>query len=340
MITLAELARHIGADLNGDAQCVITGINTLDKATSTEVAFVARAEFLKMLPTSEAGAVILTRNDAETADYSGNLLTVANPYLAYAQASSLFDTFFHDRHAEIHPSACVADGVVLESGVEVGANVVIEAGVVVGANSNIGPGCFIGRGSCLGTDTLLHANVSVYHGVTMGSGCKVHSGTVIGSDGFGFAPSPEGWTKIHQLGGVVIGDRVEIGANTAIDRGALGDTRIADGVIIDNLVHIAHNVEIGENTAIAGCCGFAGSTKVGANCTFAGQVGVTGHIEICDNAHFLGKAMVTNSVTEPGTYASGIPLAPVKKWRKNAVRFGQLDELSRQLQRLVKKLGE
>lgn len=340
MITLGELSAHIGATLEGDAQCVVSGINTLDKATSDQVAFVARPEFLDLVSSSNACAIIMSQADAEATGYCGNRLLVDAPYLAYARSTRLFEPFLQNRQARIHPAATVADGVTLGENVEIGANAVIESGARIGTGSIVGPGSFIGRNSHLGDRCLVHANVSIYHGVTLGNDCVIHSGTTIGSDGFGFSPSPDGWVKIHQLGGVVIGNRVEIGANTAIDRGALGDTTIADGVIIDNQVHIAHNVSIGENTAIAGCCGFAGSTKVGANCTFAGQVGVTGHIEICDNAHFLGKAMVTNSVTEPGTYSSGIPLSPVKKWRKNAVRFGQLDDLARQLSRLVKKLGD
>ncbi|WP_317931887.1 UDP-3-O-(3-hydroxymyristoyl)glucosamine N-acyltransferase [Halioxenophilus sp. WMMB6] len=340
MISLSELANQIGAELRGDELYAVSGLNTPDQATAAQVAFVARAEFLPQLAGTKAGAVILTQAGAEASGFQGNCLLVDDPYLAYAKASRLFDHHFHRRGAGVHASAVVADGVVLGSDVQIGANAVVESGAVIESGVVIGPGCFIGADTKIGADTLLHANVTIYHQVELGKACVIHSGTVLGSDGFGFAPSPAGWVKIHQLGRVIVGDRVEIGANTAIDRGALGDTVIADGVIIDNLVHIAHNVAVGNNTAIAGCCGFAGSTKIGANCTFAGQVGVTGHIEITDNAHFMGKAMVTNSVTEPGVYASGIPLAPVKKWRKNAVRFGQLDELARLLSRLAKKLGE
>jgi len=203
--------------------------------------------------------------------------------------------------------------------------VVLQAGVYIGQNSRIGRGSHI------------YPNVVVYHDVHMGEECIIHSQTALGSDGFGYAPGPGGWEKICQLGGVRIGDRVEIGASTAIDRGALGNTSIADGVIIDNQVHIAHNCSIGKNTAIAACCGVAGSTKIGANCTFAGMVGVVGHIEICDGVHFSGKTLVTKSVTEPGSYSSGIPMSKSQDWRKNAVRFSQLDAIQRRLSKLEKQ---
>ena len=345
MIALGELVQQLGATLIGDPEFSVAGINTLAEAGASELAFVARAKFLPQVATSRAGVLMVSKTMADDqqfkdAGFSGHILIVDDPYLGYAQASSRFDAFFNDRPGQVHPSASIAEGVVIPNTTMVAANVVIESGAQIGAHCKIGPGCFIGAGSKLGDGTLLHANVSLYHGVSLGLSCVVHSGTVIGSDGFGFAPSSAGWQKIHQLGGVKVGDRVEIGSNTAIDRGALGDTVICDGVIIDNLVHIAHNVRIGKNTAIAGCCGFAGSTTVGENCTFAGQVGVTGHIQIVDNCHFLGKAMVTNSVTEPGTYGSGVPMQSVKKWRRNMVRFSQLDDLSRTVNKLVKKLSD
>jgi len=340
LITLVELADAIGAKLKGDAGFQVAGIASPKDATSQQITFVARSEFLSSLADTQAGAVITTEQFNEQSSYNGHVLLADDPYLAYAKASRLFDANFADKAATIHPSACIAEGVSLGANVSIGANAVIESGCCIGDNALIGPGSFIGANSVVGQSTRIYANVSVYHSIEIGEHCIIHSGTVIGCDGFGFAPSSEGWVKIHQLGRVIIGNKVEIGGNCSIDRGALGDTVIADGVIIDNLVHMAHNVKIGRNTAIAGCCGFAGSTTVGENCTFAGQVGVNGHIEITDGAHFLGKAMVTNSVTEPGVYASGIPLSPVKKWRKNAVRFSQLDELARMINRLAKKLND
>lgn len=339
MISLQELADYLGADFEGDGSIAISGIAPLGSASSGQLSFIAKQKYAAELPSCQASALLISPELAEDSSYTGQLLVVADPYLAYAKASRLFDPFITRARADVHPRASVHEQAQLGENVEIGANAVIEADAVIADNCRIGAGCFVGHGARLGVGTILHANVCVYHGVTLGENCIVHSGTAIGSDGFGFAPTEQGWVKIHQIGGVTVGDCVEIGSNTSIDRGALDDTVIADGVIIDNLVHIAHNVKIGRNTAIAGCCGFAGSTTVGENCSFAGQVGVTGHIDICDNAHFLGKAMVTNSVTQPGVYSSGVPLSDVKTWRKNAARFRQLDQLARRVADLAKRIG-
>jgi len=214
---------------------------------------------------------------------------------------------------------------------------VIGEDAVIGEKTVINANVSIGARAKIGANGYLHPNVSIYHDVTIGSDCIVHSGAAIGSDGFGFAPSPDGYVKIYQLGTVVIGNRVEIGANTSIDRGALGDTEIHDGVKIDNLVHIAHNCVVGANTALAGQVGMAGTTKIGKGCTFGGQVGIAGHLEIVDDVHVTGKSMVTKKISEPGIYSSGTGFSDNKSWRKNAVRFNQLDELYKRLQRLEKK---
>jgi UDP-3-O-[3-hydroxymyristoyl] glucosamine N-acyltransferase len=240
----------------------------------------------------------------------------------------------------VHPSAMVDPTARLGRDVVVGPHASVAAEAILGDSVILEAGVRVGAGATVGEGSHLYGNVVLYHGVKLGSQCIVHANSTIGSDGFGFARGPEGWEKIHQLGSVVIGDRVEIGAGVTIDRGALGDTRIADGVIIDNQVHIAHNCEIGERTAIAGCVGFAGSTTVGADCTFAGQVGVSGHLRICDNVHFTGQARVTASISEPGTYASGTPLQPARQWGKNAVRFGQLQELAERVKALEAALDE
>jgi UDP-3-O-[3-hydroxymyristoyl] glucosamine N-acyltransferase len=204
-------------------------------------------------------------------------------------------------------------------------NVVIEAGVFIGSDVEIGEG------------TRLFPNVVIYHGVRVGSSCRVHANSTIGADGFGFARSPQGWERIAQLGGVVIGDRVDIGANTTVDRGALGNTILAPGVILDDQVHIGHNCEIGENTAIAGCVGIAGSTKIGANCTLAGQVGVAGHICICDDVHITGQGRVLRSINKSGTYSSGTHLSNHRTWARLGARFDQLEELNRRMTALEKK---
>jgi UDP-3-O-[3-hydroxymyristoyl] glucosamine N-acyltransferase len=264
------------------------------------------------------------------------LLRVKNPYLAYAQVSVLFDkkpactpgvhvSAVVDPSASIAVSACIGPNVVIEANVVVGDKTVIEAGSVIGDHTVIGKQCHI------------HRNVTVYHSVSMGDRVTIHSGAVIGADGFGFAPKPGGgWQKIHQLGSVSIGSDVDIGANTTIDRGALGDTVIADGVIIDNLVQIAHNVHIGKNTAIAGCVGIAGSASIGANCTLAGGVGLVGHITIADNVHITGMTMVTKSIQEAGSYSAGTPMTTTAEWKRNAVRFSQLDGMAKRLSDLEK----
>ncbi len=337
---LGKLAQSIGAAVEGDENIEITGIAPLATANKTQIAFIARKAFIDQLSTTSAAAVILTREVADGSEYVGNKLISDNPYLAYAKATRFFDPFPSKTEAFIHPSATVASSATIGERVYIGANTVIEDHVVVGDETQIGSGCFIGQGTTLGKNCLLHSNVSVYHGVDIGDRVILHSFVVIGADGFGFAPSSEGWVKIHQLGGVSVGDDVEIGSGTAVDRGALGDTVLEDGVKLDNHVHIAHNVSIGKNTAFAAMSGVAGSTKIGANCTVAGMVGFAGHLTIVDNAHFTGKTMVSSDVLEPGVYSSGVPLQPANVWRKNAIRLGKLDEYVRVLNRLAKKLND
>jgi UDP-3-O-[3-hydroxymyristoyl] glucosamine N-acyltransferase len=220
--------------------------------------------------------------------------------------------------------------------VKIGANAVIEAGAKLGDNVVIGPGCFVGKGAQLGANSRLWANVTIYHNVIMGSDCLVQANTVIGSDGFGYANDNGQWIKIPQLGSVVIGNRVEIGASTTIDRGALDNTILADGVIIDNQCQIAHNVEIGENTAMAACSVIAGSTIIGKNCSMAGLVGINGHISICDNVIFTGMSMVTKSISEPGVYSSGIPASGNREWRKNMVALRNITGLNQRVKALEK----
>lgn len=330
---LGELAEALGARLRGDASALVNGLAPIDLAQSEQLTFLSSKAFRASLATTGAGAVILREEDAQ--HFTGNALIVADPYLAFAKASAIFDTR-PARTPGIHPTAVVASSAKVAASASIGAQCVIGEHVVIGENTELYPGVVISEYSSVGDNCLLHANVTLYAHVRLGSRVIIHSATVIGSDGFGFSPSAEGWVKIHQLGGVVVGDRVEIGASTTIDRGALGDTVIHDGVIIDNQVHIAHNVEIGENTAIAGCVGIAGSTKIGKNCTFAGAVAVNGHIEIADNCHFNGGTVVTKGTKEAGAFASATPMLEVKHWRKSAVRFGQLDEMASRIKSLEK----
>lgn len=329
--TLTELADILGAELVGDANCPIHSIATLEQAGEGQLSFIASPAFKKHLAQCAASVVLMHPDYREL--FAGNRLLMGNPYLGYARLTALFDPRPKPPVGQ-HPSAVVGEGCQLGAGVSIGPHAVIGAGAVLEPGVEIGPGTSVGAGSVVGANSYLAANVSVYHGVVIGADCIIHSGAVIGSDGFGFAPDKGRWQKIHQLGGVVIGSGVEIGAGTAIDRGALTDTVIADGVKIDNQVHIAHNVRIGKNTAIAANSAIAGSTSLGENCTVAGCVGIAGHVTIVDGVHISGMSMVTSSVSEPGSYSSGIPLSPSAEWRKNAVRFKQLNAMAARLKQL------
>lgn len=334
-ISLTALAHHLGVELRGDGNVLITGLATLGNAQAGQVGFLSNPQYRSQLKDTCASAVIVHPDLAAECPVACLLST--NPYLAYARASQWFDQ--RPRQAEgVHPSAIVADDVVMGQGCRIGPRVVIEAGAVLGDRVEIGPGSVIGAHCRIGSDTLLHANVTLYHGVTMGERCVVQSAVVIGGDGFGFAPAQGHWHKIAQLGGVRIGDDVEIGASTTIDRGALQDTVIGNNVILDNQIQIAHNVEIGDGTAIAGCTGIAGSTRIGKHCTIAGAVGIAGHIEIADRVHITMRSAITKSISEPGSYSSGTAMSSTAEWRKNAARFRQLDDMARKIRTLEQRL--
>lgn len=333
--TLAELAERLGAHLVGDDSLRIRGLATLTEAGPDQVAFVANRSYLKTLSTTRAGAVLLHPEHAAACPVAR--LELDNPYLGFARLSQLFDPMLAPPQGGIHPSAVVAEDVALGERIEIGPNAVVESGVELGDDLVIGAGCFIGAGSRIGSGSRLHANVSVSRGVTIGKRAILHSGCVIGADGFGFAHDGSRWHKISQLGGVVLGDDVEVGSCSSIDRGALEDTVIGNDVKIDSQVQIAHNVHIGDHTALAGCVGIAGSTRVGRNCMLGGGVGLAGHLTICDGVQVTGMSLVTNSIHEPGVYSSGTGAMTNAQWRKNAVRFKQLDDMARRLARLEKR---
>ena len=332
--TLAEIADQIGANVRGDAACLVTGLNTLQEANARELSFLANPVYRQYLDSTVAAAVILHPSVAD--DYVGNALLTANPYLGYALATSLFDRS-PVMPTGIHGSAVIAPSAKINRTASIGPHVVIGERVVIGAGSHIGAGTTIGDDTVIGADCHIAANVSIYHGILIGDAVTIHSSSVIGADGFGFAQHEGRWVKIHQLGSVVIGNRVEIGACTTIDRGALGNTIIEDGVILDNHVQIAHNVQIGENTAMASYAGIAGSTVVGKNCIFAARAGSVGHVTLCDGVHLTAAAVLTKSLKEPGSYSSGTMFSKTKDWKKNAVRFNQLDELANRVRKLEKK---
>lgn len=335
--TLAELAAYLGAQLHGDPDFSVTGLGSLKIATKQQVSFLSNPKYTSQLKHSQAGAVLL--KPSQTSQFQGNILALDNPYLGFAKLSHLFDD---DRPTagQVHPTAIVAADATLHPTVHLGPGVVIEsgctlaAGVVVGAHSVIAKGCSIGE------NTLIHPRVTLYRRVQVGKDCIIHSGAVIGADGFGFAPTGADWIKIAQLGKVIIEDKVEVGANSTIDRGALGDTLICRDVKIDNLVHIGHNAKIGDHTALAAFAGISGSTEIGANCLLGGHSGFAGHIKVCDNVHLTGMAMVTGSITEPGAYSSGTGLLPSLRWRKSAVRFRQLEELNQKVKSLENQLRQ
>ena len=331
--TLAQLAEVLGAELRGNAQKVIQGIATLQDATSEQLSFLANAHYRKQLEHTQAGAMLLSNADAEA--YSGHCLVVEDPYLAYAKLSHYFDRT-PQQPAGIHPSAVVADSAQVSATASIGPGAVIAEHAVIADDVSIGAQCFVGARSTVGKGGRLMPRVTLYHDVTIGQRVVIQSGAIIGGEGFGFANHQGTWHKIAQVGGVSIGDDVEIGANTTIDRGALSDTVIGNGAKLDNQIQIAHNVQIGENTAIAACVGISGSAKIGRNCMLAGGVGLVGHIEICDDVFITGMTMVTHSITEPGAYSSGTAMQPAADWKKNAVRFRQLDSLAKRVRELEK----
>lgn len=331
--TLAELAEIIGAEVRGDATVSVSSIGTLAAATEGQISFLANAKYRSQLSETKASAVILSDEDVKYCQT--NALVMKNAYLGFAKVAQALDTT-PDSAENIHESAVIAADVKLADNVSVGANAVIETGVELGADVQIGAGCFIGKGARIGKGTKLWANVTVYHDCVIGEDCLIQSSAVIGSDGFGYANDAGKWVKIPQLGRAILGDRVEIGANSCIDRGALEDTVLHDGVIIDNLCQIAHNVEIGENTAVAGCTVIAGSTTIGKHCIIAGMVGINGHISIADGVTLTGFSMVTKAIKESGVYSSGIPAIPNKDWRKSMVGLRNLEKLSQRVKELEK----
>ncbi len=333
-LTLGQIAEIIGAELRGDGACVIRGLNTLQAAQQGDLAFLANKNYLPLLTATSASAVIL--HPQQAGEFAGQALLMDNPYAGYARATALFNNAVRPA-AGIHESAVIAASAHIDPLASIGPQVTICDDVHIAADAVIGAGVYIGARSRVGSGTTLFANASIYHDVIIGEQVVIHSGAVIGADGFGFANDGGKWIKIHQLGGVEIGNRVEVGACTTIDRGALGNTVIEDGVILDNHVQIAHNVRIGENTAMAAYSGIAGSTVVGKNCIFAGQAGAVGHIKVGDNVHAMARCTISKSLDKPGSYSSGLLMYETTVWRKNAARFGQLDDMARRLKKLEKQ---
>ena len=335
MITIEQLITRIEQrqpvlnkdDLSAEQLCLkLEGIGNLTTANSQQLSFLANPHYLPSLANSQAGAVLTTSDHQSKVAQNTVALIVAAPYLAYASASQLFarTSLFKG----IHPSAVIAENAVIGNQVTVGPFCMIGEGVQIGDRSVLDAHVVIEANSSIGTDCVLKSQVVIGHDCVLGNRVRLHAGVSIGSEGFGFAPtsnpSVTGWERIAQLGRVVIGDDVRIGSQTCIDRGAIDDTVIGNHVIIDNLVQVAHNVRIGDGTAIAAQTGIAGSTTIGKRCIIGGAVGITGHIEIADDVTLSGMTMVTKSITKAGSYSSGTAAMPTANWRRAAVRFRQL----------------
>ncbi len=335
--TLRELASKVQGSVKGNGDLVIEKLGTLENGSGNELGFLANPKYQVQLSTTSLGAVLVKTD--ELASSLDNAIIVANPYLAFAQLSHLF-TPTTESWAGVHQSAVVSDSATLGRNVVIGPNVVIDDDVEIADDCVIGAGCVISRGVIIGRGSRLYPNVTLYHDVVIGEECIFHSTSVIGADGFGFAPHQGRWEKINQLGAVEIGDRVEIGASTTIDRGAIENTRIGHGVKIDNQVQIAHNVVIGDNSAIAASTAIAGSTKIGSSCTISGGVCMAGHLTIADHVHITGMSMISNSIDEAGSYSSGMGMEPTAKWRRTVARVRRIDDMAKQFSQLKQQVSK
>ncbi len=330
---LKELADLIGAEFSGDPLTTISAIATLELAQKNELSFFSNRKYYKALLATKASIVILHPNDQKTCP--SHAILAPDPYLAYAKIATWL-TQNYTKQSNIASTAVIADNVIIGNNTMIADHVVIGSDCKLGNNVTLYAGCVLANGVKIADNSTLYPNVSIYTGVMIGSDCIIHSGVVIGSDGFGIANEQGQWLKVPQLGSVIIGDRVEIGANTTIDRGTIEDTIIGNGVKLDNQIQVAHNVRIGENTVIAGCVGIAGSSNIGKSCAIGGGVGILGHLNIADGVHITATSLVTQSITKTGVYSSGTPLQESSLWHKNFIRFKQLDKIARRLTKLEK----
>ncbi|MEM6638876.1 MAG: UDP-3-O-(3-hydroxymyristoyl)glucosamine N-acyltransferase [Pseudomonadota bacterium] len=335
-IAIGELAAQFGCELIGDPDARVGHVATLANAGPGTLAFLANPKYRPKLAQCAASAVVLSAEDA--AGCATNALITDDPYVTYARiATVLHPSTGHapgihaaascDPTAEIHPTAHVAPGAVIEAGAE------------VCEGAFIGPQCVVGRHARVGPHSVLTANVTVAHHCEIGARVTLHPASVIGSDGFGYARAAEGWLKVPQVGRVVLGDDVDVGAGTTIDRGAVEDTVIGHGVKLDNQIQIGHNVRIGDHTIVAACSGVSGSTVIGKRCLVAGAVGFVGHLNICDDVTVTGQTMVNRSIDKPGVYSSALPMDEAARWRRNSARFRRLDDLARTVKRLEKAVA-
>jgi len=331
---LADIAARFDLELRGDPRLRIDGVATLANAGPSQIGFLANPRYRSQLADTHAGAVIVRADDA--AACSGACLIAEDPYVSFARVGTLFERQPATAPG-VHPSALVAPGATIDDGASIGPFCVVEADAHIGSGTILGAHCIVGRGCRIGAQSRLVARVTLVQDVTLGQRVLVHPGAVIGADGYGLAFEKDHWIKVPQLGGVVIGDDCEIGANTTIDRGALGDTVLGDDVRLDNQIQIAHNVRIGSHTAMAGCSAVAGSATIGQYCLIGGSAGILGHLTIADRVTVHAMSLVTHSIREAGEYTSGTPIQPNRQWRRNAARFRHLDDIARRVDAIEKE---
>ncbi len=337
-VTLHEIAAALGGDLLGDGQLRVGRIGPLESADGQTIAFLANPRYQSQLASTQAACVIVAPASAEMAGARGAAIVTPDPYLYFARLSQWWAARVRPLPpAAIHPSAVVAQDAQIGAGVDIGPLAVVESGARIGDGARIGAHCVIGARAQVGAGTRLAAQVTLGFDCSIGARGIVHSGVVIGADGFGFAPNQGEWVKIEQLGAVRIGDDVEIGANTCIDRGALDDTVIGNGVKLDNLIQIGHNVRIGDHTVIAAFTGIAGSAVIGAHCLIGGAARIQGHIEICDGVTVSTCTFISRSIKKPGNYSGAYPFEENASWEKNAATLRQLHSLRERIRALENK---
>lgn len=337
-VSLRELAAALGGDLFGDPDQMVTGIAALSQAQAEHISFVSHPRYRTLMQSTRAACLIVPPDLVESARLRGACIVTPDPYLYYARLSQWWRArTARQRAAGRHPTAWVADDADVHPSASLGPFAVVESGAWVGAGASLGAHALVGPGARIGEFTVLHARVTVGADCQVGARCILHPGVVIGADGFGFAPHQGEWVKIEQLGAVVLGDDCEVGANTCIDRGALGDTVLGVGVKLDNLIQIGHNVRIGDHTAMAGCVGVAGSAVIGAHCTVGGGAIVLGHLSLADGVHISAASVVTKSIRQPGHYSGVFPLDDNARWEKNAATLKQLHALRERVRQLEQR---
>ncbi|MEM7611704.1 MAG: UDP-3-O-(3-hydroxymyristoyl)glucosamine N-acyltransferase [Pseudomonadota bacterium] len=332
--TAGDLAVRLGCELIGDPDVIVARVGTLQRAAPDALSFLSNPHYRRYLETTQAAAVIVAPDVGD--EVTGTALLASDPYLTYARAA-----------AQLYPPSTVVGGIAPTASVSaeasvdpdasIGPSAVVAAGARVAAGAAIGAGAYIGEGSRIGAATIVEPNVTIMDDVHIGERCTIHAGAVIGTDGFGIAPSPEGWVNVPQIGGVRIGDDVDIGASTSIDRGAIEPTRIGNGVKLDNQIQIGHNTVIGDHTVMAGMVGIAGSTTIGRNCVFGGNSGTVGHLSIADNVVITARCTVTADIKEAGTFGGVFPHEDIRQHQRNVARYRQLDKLARRLSALEKQ---